>query len=184
MRLGLPLLLVVLVAEQAAAAPVPRRPCLAVARATAVFVGTTGPMVTRWDRLNGPDESPVEGRYVPVTVERVFRGVTTPVVYLTPAGVENHLPPGRRFLIYGWDEYVEETRVYDLLHGQPCRSTRAPRLERQVAHRHPQLVAVHVVRTVSETEMHRVRDARERRVADSESHRVAAHRASRSRAAR
>ena len=47
--------------------PMPRRPCLALARATAVFVGTTGPMVARWDRLNGPDEPPIEGRYVPVT---------------------------------------------------------------------------------------------------------------------
>jgi hypothetical protein len=69
-------------------------------------------MVTRWDRLNGPDEPPIEGRYVPVTVERAFRGVTTPVVYLTPAGVVNHLPPGRRYLVYGWDYHAPDIFMF------------------------------------------------------------------------
>jgi hypothetical protein len=74
-------------------------PCEAYGAAEAVFIGEAGAPIRR----------PLiqDGRFIdlvkvsPVTVERSFRGVSTPTVYIMPAGVEVYLIPGEKYLIYG-----------------------------------------------------------------------------------
>lgn len=64
-----------------------------------MFVGTAGAPVKGWVQL--PDQPLVEMVLTPVAVERAYVGVSTPVVYLTPLGIEEYATPGRRYLVYG-----------------------------------------------------------------------------------
>lgn len=74
-------------------------PCEQYSASGAVFVGIAGPPVKR--RVQLPDHPPLEMILTPVTVERSYLGVSTPVVFLTPLGVKHDPTPGRRYLIYG-----------------------------------------------------------------------------------
>lgn len=72
-------------------------PCQAYSRSTAVFVGVAAAPVKRWVQL--PNHPPFEMKLTPVTVERAFLGVSTPVMYL--AGIEPSATPGQKYLVYG-----------------------------------------------------------------------------------
>lgn len=74
-------------------------PCESYSKSGAVFVGVATAPVKRWVQL--ADHGPIELKLTPVTVERAYLGVTTPVMYLTPLGVEHYATPGRRYLVYG-----------------------------------------------------------------------------------
>lgn len=77
-------------------------PCEAYGKADAVFVGVAQPMVQRRVRLQPPQPPIVEYTVTPFWVERAFRGVASPVVYIMPTGVSwGEFPPGQRFLVYG-----------------------------------------------------------------------------------
>jgi hypothetical protein len=74
-------------------------PCESYSQSGAVFVGTAGAVVKRIVQL--PDHPPIEMKLTPVAVEQVYLGVTTPVMYITPLGVETYATPGRKYLVYG-----------------------------------------------------------------------------------
>ena len=75
-------------------------PCEAYSAADAVFIGEAGSPVRRTVTL--PDgQVAAHAILSPVAVERAFRGVSTPVVFLMPAGIETYLTPGERYLVYG-----------------------------------------------------------------------------------
>ncbi len=83
----------------AAAQSKPPLPCEEYSQSGAVFVGTAGAPVTRTVQL--PQHPPLQMKLTPVEVERAFLGVTTPVMYVTPLGVETYATAGRRYLVYG-----------------------------------------------------------------------------------
>jgi hypothetical protein len=72
-------------------------PCEALSQAAAVFTGVAEPPVYRI--VTWPDHPPIRMKLSVVIVDRIFRGVTTPVVYLTPMGVEHYLVAGQRYLV-------------------------------------------------------------------------------------
>jgi hypothetical protein len=72
-------------------------PCESYSQSGAVFVGTAGPVVKRTVEL----PTPIEMKLTPVEVEQAYLGVTTPVMYITPLGVETYATPGRKYLVYG-----------------------------------------------------------------------------------
>ncbi len=72
-------------------------PCEAYSRSSAVFVGVAAAPLKRWVQL--PNHPPLEMKLTPVTVERAFLGVSTPVMYLT--GTEPSATPGQKYLVYG-----------------------------------------------------------------------------------
>ena len=74
-------------------------PCDAYGRTEAVFIGEAGSSIRR--AFNLPDGQVTQGTFSPVTVERAFRGVSTSVVFIQPAGIERYLTPGERYLVYG-----------------------------------------------------------------------------------
>lgn len=74
-------------------------PCEAYSRSAAVFIGVAGAPVRRLVRL--PEHPPLEMKLTPVTVERAYVGVSTPIMYLTPLGAEHYATPGERYLVYG-----------------------------------------------------------------------------------
>jgi hypothetical protein len=74
-------------------------PCESYSKSGAVFVGTAGTPVRRIVQL--PNNPPIEMTLTPVEVERAYLGVTTPVMYITPLGVETYASPGRKYLVYG-----------------------------------------------------------------------------------
>lgn len=76
-----------------------QQPCEAYSEASAVFVGIAGEPVQR--RVQLPGAPPVEMTLTPITVARAYFGVITPVVYLTPLGIEQYATPGHRYLVYG-----------------------------------------------------------------------------------
>jgi hypothetical protein len=72
-------------------------PCEAFGAADGVFIGEAGPLVDRpVEQANGEQ---VTVTFAPVLVERPFRGVSTPVVYVTAGN--SFLTAGRRYLVYG-----------------------------------------------------------------------------------
>jgi hypothetical protein len=73
--------------------------CDALGAADAVFVGEAGPVTLRPVRQR--DGRNVKVKFSPVVVERGIRGVVTPVVFVTPAGVDTFLTAGQRYLVYG-----------------------------------------------------------------------------------
>ena len=74
-------------------------PCESYSQSGAVFIGTAGAVVKRIVQL--PNHPPIEMKLTPVEVEQAYLGVTTPVMYITPLGVETYATPGRRYLVYG-----------------------------------------------------------------------------------
>lgn len=74
-------------------------PCQAYSQSTSVFVGVAAAPVKRWVQL--PNHPPLEMKLTPVTVERAFLGVSTPVMYLMPLGIELYATPGQKYLVYG-----------------------------------------------------------------------------------
>lgn len=85
---------------QAQFTPIERQePCEAWSGSEAVFVGVASAPVTR--RVTLPEHPPIPMKLSPVTVEHAYKGVTTPVVYVTPLGIEQWLTPGERYLVYG-----------------------------------------------------------------------------------
>jgi hypothetical protein len=82
-------------------------PCEAYGAAVAVFVGEAGAPVRRLvAQTDGP---PVWETVSPVTVERSFRGVSSPIVFVTPLGIDQLLVPGERYLVYGHSYSVSDT---------------------------------------------------------------------------
>jgi hypothetical protein len=76
-----------------------QQPCEQFSQSAAVFTGVAASPVTMRVRL--PDHPPIPMRLSPVTVDRAYRGVTTPIVYVVPLGVDRPLSAGRRYLVYG-----------------------------------------------------------------------------------
>jgi hypothetical protein len=74
-------------------------PCESYSQSGAVFVGTAGAVVKRIVQLS--DHPPIEMKLTPVEVEQAYLGVTTPVMYITPLGVETYATPGRKYLVFG-----------------------------------------------------------------------------------
>jgi hypothetical protein len=74
-------------------------PCESFSQSAAVFVGVASPPVQRWVQL--PNHPPLQMKLTPITVERAYVGVSTPVMYLTPLGTELYAMPGQRYLVYG-----------------------------------------------------------------------------------
>lgn len=74
-------------------------PCDAYSQSSAVFIGVAGPPVTRSVQL--PNQPALEMTLTPVTIERAYFGVLTPVMYLVPAGTRNFATAGQRYLVYG-----------------------------------------------------------------------------------
>ena len=74
-------------------------PCESYSQSGAVFVGTAGAVVKRIVQL--PNHPPIEMKLTPVEVEQAYLGVTTPVMYITPLGVETYAAPGQKYLVYG-----------------------------------------------------------------------------------
>lgn len=74
-------------------------PCETYGQASAVFVGVAGAPVKK--RVQLPNQPPLEMMLTPMTVERAYVGVITPVMYLTPLGTETYATPGQRYLVYG-----------------------------------------------------------------------------------
>jgi hypothetical protein len=77
-----------------------RTPCEAYGAADAVFIGEAGPVVRR----PVPEVKTIDGsvaviQFSPVTVERAYRGVSTPSVFIHT--VNSSLTPGMRYLFYG-----------------------------------------------------------------------------------
>ena len=77
----------------------PPPPCNEYSQSGAVFVGTARAPVMRTVQL--PLHPPLQMKLTPIEVERAYLGVTTPVVYVTPLGVETYATAGRRYLVYG-----------------------------------------------------------------------------------
>jgi hypothetical protein len=75
------------------------QPCDEFSRSEAVFVGVAAAPVKRWVQL--PDNPTVEMTLTPIEVERAYRGVSTPVIYVIPLGIPTRLTPGVRYLVYG-----------------------------------------------------------------------------------
>jgi hypothetical protein len=74
-------------------------PCEAFGAAAAVFIGeAAAPTYVNVRQSNG---RVVPIKVSPVSVERVFRGVTTSVAFLVPAGIETYLSVGEKYLVYG-----------------------------------------------------------------------------------
>jgi hypothetical protein len=77
-------------------------PCEAYGAADGVFIGVAQPMVQRRVSLAPPQPPIVQYTVTPFVVERAFRGVASPVVYIMPTGGSSgEFPPGQRFLVYG-----------------------------------------------------------------------------------
>lgn len=74
-------------------------PCESYSQSGAVFIGTAGAVAKRIVQL--PNHPPIEMKLTPVEVEQAYLGVTTPVMYITPLGVETYATPGRKYLVYG-----------------------------------------------------------------------------------
>jgi len=74
-------------------------PCQAYSQSTSVFVGVAAAPVKRWVQL--PHHPPLEMKLTPITVERAYLGVSTPVMYLMPSGIELYATPGQTYLVYG-----------------------------------------------------------------------------------
>jgi hypothetical protein len=74
-------------------------PCESYSQSTAVFIGVAGAPVDRWVQL--PDHPPLQMKLTPMTVERAYVGVQTPVMYVLPLGNDYRPAPGRRYLVYG-----------------------------------------------------------------------------------
>lgn len=83
-------------------------PCDAYGAADAVFIGTAGPPVRR--PVHSWDGSVSNVKFSPVLVERAYRGVSTSVVFITPAGTMAYLSPGQQYLIYG--QHYEEPDMF------------------------------------------------------------------------
>ena len=65
-----------------------------------VFIGTAGAPVRRSFVIAG-DLTPLTVDVVPLTIERRFRGVTTPIVYVMQIAAQSGLKEGRSYLLYG-----------------------------------------------------------------------------------
>src|SRR5687768_14411412 len=77
-------------------------PCDAHGAADAVFIGEAGPVVHRRVQFAQPHIVIAEITFIAFSVERAFRGITTPVVYIMEAGGSSgQFIPGERYLIYG-----------------------------------------------------------------------------------
>jgi hypothetical protein len=87
-------------------------PCESFSESAAVFVGVAGPPVMRWVQL--PNHPPLQMKLSTITVERAYVGVTTPVMYLMPLGIERYGTPGQRYLVYG-----REYRAPDIVMASP-----------------------------------------------------------------
>lgn len=87
-------------------------PCESYSESAAVFVGVAGAPVMR--RVQLPNHPLLSLKLTPITVERAFLGVKTPVMYLMPLGIEQYATPGRRYLVYG-----REYRPPDIVMASP-----------------------------------------------------------------
>jgi hypothetical protein len=79
-------------------------PCEAYGAADAVFIGEARPRITRRVPVQiGPEPHIVIANFefTPIAVERVFRGATSAVVYVSPQDME--LIPSERYVVYGHD---------------------------------------------------------------------------------
>lgn len=74
-------------------------PCQEYSQSEAVFVGVARAPIRQWVRL--PDNPTVEMILTPIEVERAYRDVSTPVIYVIPLGIPTRLTPGGRYLVYG-----------------------------------------------------------------------------------
>jgi hypothetical protein len=74
-------------------------PCESYSDSAAVFIAVAGAPVDRWVQL--PDHPRLQMTLTPMTVERAYVGVKTPVMYLVPLGNDHRPTPGRRYLVYG-----------------------------------------------------------------------------------
>jgi hypothetical protein len=74
-------------------------PCQEYSQSEAVFVGVARAPIKQWVRL--PDNPTVEMTLTPIEVERAYRDVSTPVIYVIPLGIPTRLTPGVRYLVYG-----------------------------------------------------------------------------------
>jgi hypothetical protein len=74
-------------------------PCESYSDSAAVFIAVASAPVDRWVQL--PDHPPLQMKLTPMTVERAYVGVKTPVMYLMPLGTDHRPTPGRRYLVYG-----------------------------------------------------------------------------------
>jgi hypothetical protein len=74
-------------------------PCESYSDSAAVFIAVAGAPVDRWVQL--PDHPRLQMKLTPMTVERAYVGVKTPVMYLVPLGNDHRPVPGRRYLVYG-----------------------------------------------------------------------------------
>lgn len=74
-------------------------PCESYSDSVAVFIGVAGAPVNRLVQLS--DHPPLQMTLTPMTVERAYVGVTTPVMYVLPLGSDSRLIPGQRYLVYG-----------------------------------------------------------------------------------
>jgi hypothetical protein len=74
-------------------------PCESYSQSAAVFIGVASAPVKRWVQL--PNHPPIEMKLTPMMVERAYVGVSTPVIYLMPLGIEHYATPGQRYVVYG-----------------------------------------------------------------------------------
>ena len=82
-------------------------PCESYSDSAAVFIGVASAPVNRWVKLpgqldrSGAESPPIPMTLTPMTVERAYVGVRTPVMYVLPLGNDYRPTPGRRYLVYG-----------------------------------------------------------------------------------
>jgi hypothetical protein len=76
-------------------------PCEASGKADAIFIGIAQPMIRRRVELRPPQPAVVQYEVTPFQVERAFRGVSSPIVYIMPTGVPfGEFPAGQRYLVF------------------------------------------------------------------------------------
>ena len=78
-------------------------PCEAYGASAVTFVGQAGPPIWR-SVTPARDLPPIQLFVTPITVDRAYHGVNTPVVFLTRNGPST-LDVGRRYLVYGFTNF-------------------------------------------------------------------------------
>jgi hypothetical protein len=75
-------------------------PCEAYSQSEAVFVGVAGEPGPVFVSRDG-GRTLIEWMAVPMRVERTYLGTTSPVMYVTPLGIDKYLTPNVEYLVYG-----------------------------------------------------------------------------------
>jgi hypothetical protein len=96
-------------------------PCDDYGAADAVFIGEAGQFVERRVQFAQPHIVTAQITFMSFEVERAFRGITTPVVYIMPVGGSlGQFVPGERYLIYGrWYNGTDMFMSTDMYGSKP-----------------------------------------------------------------